>query len=55
LAYKIHDRRVDSTFNNMPELVSLSLLYDVKNCKLGRLRAPLTRQGGRKPLLAFPA
>jgi hypothetical protein len=44
---------IDSILNNMPQLVSLSSLYDVKNCKSGRFRALI--RGGRKPLVAYPA
>jgi hypothetical protein len=29
----------ESTFNNMPQLVSLGSLYDIKNCKSGRCYA----------------
>jgi hypothetical protein len=42
LAYRSTTVGNESTFNNMPQSVSLGSLYDVKNCKSGRFHA-LTR------------
>ena len=39
LAYRSTIVENESTFNNMPQLVSLGSLYDVKNCKSGRCDA----------------
>src|SRR5260370_19192415 len=39
LAYKSATVGNENTFNNMPQLVSLGSLYDIKNCKSGRCYA----------------